>query len=97
MQDAFEKLSKRLQKRSPIDVDGTPFTVWLIEIRDLHTHDGPAVAVIVGAKSDSETHTGELRVGRQRLEDLDDLENAIIEVMKRIINADLPPGARELL
>jgi hypothetical protein len=45
----------------------------------------------------SEAHAGELHVGRGRLDDLDYVENATIEVMKRIIHGDLPPGARELL
>ena len=42
-------------------------------------------------------HTGELHLGRRRLDDLDYVEDAAIEVMKRIIHGDLPPGARELL
>jgi hypothetical protein len=97
MPDAFEALSKRLEKRSPVDIDGTPFAIWLIEIREPGLPSAPHVDVIVGAKNFSETHTGELHLGRERLKDLDYLENAIIEVMKRIINGDLLPGARELL
>jgi hypothetical protein len=65
MHDALEQLSRRLQKRSPIDVDGTPCAIWLIDIRDAQP-DGLSVGVIVGAKSQSESHTGELHLGRKR-------------------------------
>ena len=70
--------------------------MWLIDIREqtpIHTHS----TVIVGAQSDTEKHTGELHLGPKRLDDLDYVENAAIEVMKRIVTGGLPPGARELL
>jgi hypothetical protein len=97
MHQAFEGLAKRLEDRSPINIDGTPFAISLIDIRELAPPGGPSLAVIVGAKSQSEMHTGELHLGRRRLDDLDYVEDAAIEVMKRIIHGDLPPGARELL
>jgi hypothetical protein len=52
------------------------------------------VNIIVGAKSQSETHTGELHLDRERLETSTTLGYAAIEVMKRILSGDLPPGTR---
>jgi hypothetical protein len=57
---------------------------------------GASVAVIVGAKSQSEMHTAN-SIWERRLDDFDYVENAAVEVMKRIIHGDLPPGVRERL
>jgi len=56
MHQAFEVLSTRVEARSPIDVDGTQFTLHLTEIREADEH---TVGVIVEAHSDAELHTGE--------------------------------------
>jgi hypothetical protein len=94
MHPAFEALSKRLEARSPIDVDDTPFMLHLVEIRDA---DGGIVDVIVDAHSNSERHTGELHLRRERLGNLDYLARSVVAAMERIIRGDLPPGARELI
>ena len=94
MLPAFEVLSQRLEARSPIDVDGAPFTVHLIEIRDA---GNATVDVIVEAHSEDELHTGELHLRRERLDDPSSLARAIVATMERIIRGDLPPGARELI
>jgi len=94
MHPAFEAVSKRLDARSPIDVDGTPFVLHLVEIREA---DERTVDVIVEAHSDSEHYTGELHLRRERLDDIDQLEPRIIATIERIIRDDLPPGARELI
>src|SRR6267143_6716545 len=36
-------------------------------------------------------------LGRERLEALTTLDDAAIEVMKRVVSGDLPPGTRQLL
>ena len=95
--EAFEELSKRIEQHSPLDIDGTPFAVWLIDVREPEQPLGTHVIVIVGAQNQSEKHTGELHLGADRLEDLDYVEESAIGVMKSIINGDLPPDARELL
>ena len=94
MHPAFEVLSKCVEARSPIDVDGTPFTLHLAEIREADEH---TVDVIVEAHSDTELHTGELHLRRERLDDPGSLARAIVATMERIIRGDLPPGAREVV
>jgi hypothetical protein len=57
-----------------------------------------SVKVLVGAKSQQVTRTGELHLWVSNvLEDLDCVRDAAIEVTKRIVSGDLPLGARELL
>jgi hypothetical protein len=94
MHPALEVLPKRLEARSPIDVDGTRFTLHLAEIRDA---DEQTVGVIVEAHSDAELHTGELHLRRERLDDPGSLARAIVATMERVIRGDLPPGAREMV
>jgi len=93
MHPAAEALSKCVDARSPIDVDGTLFTLHLAEIREADEH----TVVIVEAHSDTELHTGELHLRRERLDDPGALARAIVATMERIVRGDLPPGAREVL
>jgi hypothetical protein len=94
MHQAFEVLSTRVEARSPIDVDGTQFTLHLTEIREADEH---TVGVIVEAHSDAELHTGEFHRRRERLDDPGSLARAIVATMERVIRGDLPPGAREVV
>jgi hypothetical protein len=96
MHGVFDSLSKQLEARSPIDVDGTRFTVWLIAIHEYAPQRPDAIQVVVGAKHADESHTGELRINRKRLSE-PDFPDIVIETMRRIVSGDLPPGARELL
>ncbi len=94
--EVFNTLSRQLEERSPIDIDGTPFTMWLI---DIHEHEPPrpdAVQVLIGARHSNESHTGELNINRKRLTE-PDFPDLCAETMRRIVTNDLPPGARELL
>jgi hypothetical protein len=49
MHPAFEKISQALRARSVIAVDGTPYTVSLIDIREAMP-PGNAVDVVLGAR-----------------------------------------------
>jgi hypothetical protein len=94
--DAFDSLAKQLEGKSPIDVDGTPFNVWLIDIHEYEPLRPDAIQVLIGAKHADESHTGELNINRKRLVE-PDFPDICVETMRRIITNDLPPGARELL
>ena len=96
MSDRFETLSRLLEARSAIDVDGTPHPVWLIEFRDPSPRGAQSVDVLIGARSQSQSYTGELHLTRDRYTDAEIVELAIA-LMKRIVRGELPPGGRELL
>ena len=94
MHGAFDRLSEQLEARSPIDIDGTHFTVWLIAIHE-HSPSGPdTIQVVIGAKHGDESHTGELHINRRRLSD-QNFPDTAVETMRRIVCGDLPPGAHE--
>lgn len=94
--EAFDRLSEQLEVRSPIDIDGTPFAVWLIDIHEYEPPRRDAIQVLVGAKHADESHIGELHIDRRRLTE-PDFPDIAVETMRRIVTGDLPPGARELL
>ena len=98
MHDGVHALSARLERRSPIGLlDGSSFEIALIDIREPESPVALHIDVVVGATYKSEKFTGELHLGRDRLEDLDYVEEAAVQMMKRIVTGDLPPGARDLL
>jgi hypothetical protein len=96
MTDRFENLSRLLETRSPIEFDGTPYAVWLIECRDSRSSGAQSVDVLVGARSQSQTHTGEVRLTRDRYTDAE-INELAVDLTKRIVRGELPPGRRELL
>jgi hypothetical protein len=90
----FTRLAGELERTSPVLFDDVPHTVWLISITSPVTG---SVQVIVAAKSASgPTHTGEFHISPARLDD-EDFSDLVVELMRRIVADDLPPGARELL
>jgi len=96
MRDSFESLSRLLEAKSTIDIDETPHAVWLIEFRDPSPIQAQSVDVLIGARSQSQSYTGELHLTRDRYTDQEMVELAI-DLMKRIVRGELPPGGRELL
>ena len=52
MSGRFESLCRLLESRSPIDIDGTPHGVWLIDFRD----PSPAHAHSVDERASPGTH-----------------------------------------
>ncbi len=92
--EPFVKLSRRLEAMSPVNIDGTPYGVWLIDIRPATTTG--AVDVSIAAKNGDRQYTGIVHVDASRLSEKDFAE-LLLTVMRRIVRGELPPGARELL
>jgi hypothetical protein len=88
MRDRFESLSRLLEAKSPIDIDGTPHAVWVIESRDPSPLQAQSV-VLIGARSQSQSCNGELHLTRDHYTDEEIVELAI-NLMKRIVRGELP-------
>jgi hypothetical protein len=93
--DASAQLAGALERRSPVLFDDVSYTLSLISIT---SQDTGSVEVIVAAKPayGPTTHTGELHISPARLDE-EDFPDLVVELMRRIVAGDLPPGARELL
>jgi hypothetical protein len=97
MNDAFERLSKALEVKSPIEIDGIPFGIWVIDVRTPRSPGSLHSVIVVGAKSISQSYTGEMHVGHERLNDVEYCVENAIETMRQIVRGELPPGATSLL
>jgi hypothetical protein len=94
--DHFVKLSAAFEKRSPIQIDGEPFAVWLIDIRKPIV-PGKAVDVVFGAKGNNTSHTGELHLGPDRLDEEAYVVDHAVATIERIVRGELPPGTLDYL
>ncbi len=97
MNDVFERLSKVIEAKSPIDIEGTPFAIWLIEVRGPRAPGSLHSLVVIGAKNASQSYTGQMHLGHDRLDDTDFVVENAIETIRQIVRGDLPPGAISLL
>lgn len=93
MQDErFADVARRLDASSPLVVDGTPYTIWLIELED---HRADSVLVTVGVKSADRQQTAVLNVDPDRLSERT-FPKLVAAVLTRIIRGDLTPVPREV-
>jgi hypothetical protein len=95
--DVFEQLSKALEKKSPVEIDGRLYPVWIMDVRSPREPGSLHSLVVVGAKDSSRTYTGELHVGHDRLAETDLIVDAAIDTIRKIVRGQLPPGTNELL
>ena len=88
------ELSHGLDRLCPVDIDGVPHVIWLLDIR-IHPRSGRSVVEVkVGAKNPSGRHyIGRFQIEAERLHD-EGVARAL-ETMERVIRGNLPPTARE--
>jgi hypothetical protein len=96
-QEAFERLSAELEK-SPIDVDGAPAAVWVINIRDTRP-PGDSVVIQLGVTKGvgNQTELPDLGVAKSWLDDLDALAAECRETARQAMTGELPKGTRKPL
>ena len=85
-----DRLSAELERRSQVDIDGTPFTVKLIGIMEYSPPRPDGVRVFFTADSATTTYVAEQRVTRERLNDRDFADFGI-DTMRRLVRGELPP------
>jgi hypothetical protein len=97
MHASFNELRRRLAGRSPIDVKGVPCTIILVAVQEPLLPTETHVDVRLEAEYEGRHFRGELHLGRDRLHDLQYVEDVSVETMRRIVTGDLPPGAMDLV
>jgi hypothetical protein len=84
-------LADGLERLGPVQIDGVPHAIWLLDIRSR----GSLVEVKVAARNPSGRHyIGRFRIAADRLHD-EGLARAL-ETMERVIRRSLPPTAGEM-
>ena len=89
------ELAHGLDRLSPVQIDGVPHAIWLLDIRVDPRSRGSLIEVKVAAKNPSGRHyIGRFHVEAERLHD----EGAAraLETMELVVRGSLPPTAREM-
>lgn len=90
--DEVSGLAEKLQRLSPVQIDGVPHLIWVIDIRSVPQSSGGLLDVKVAAKNPSGRHyIGRFRIEAERL--AGDGPGRAIEVMEQVIRGNLPPTA----
>lgn len=96
MHESFEALSRELEERSPVQINGLPYGIWVIDIRE-RTPPDASVNVHIGARDQSESFTGMMHLAKDHLQDIAHVADLAVETMRQIVTGELPPGVRQLL
>ena len=88
------ELADRFDRLGPVQIDGVPHVIWLLDMRvDPRSH-GSLIEVKVAAKNPSGRHyIGRFHVEAERLHD--EGVTRALETMELVIRRGLPPMARE--
>jgi hypothetical protein len=89
----FRKLTHGLDCLWPVQIDGVPHVMWLLDIRVDSPGHGSLIEVKVAARNPSGRHyIGRFHVEAERLHD--EGEARALEAMEAVVRCNLPPTAR---
>lgn len=89
------ELTERLDRLGPVQIDGVPHAIWLLDIRVDPRSGGSLIEVKVAAKNPSGRHyIARFHVEAERLHD-EGVARAL-ETMELVVRGNLPPTAREV-
>jgi hypothetical protein len=89
------ELTDGLARLSPVQIDGVPHVVWLLDIRVDPRSRGSLIEVKVAARNPSGRHyIGRFYVESERLND-EGVARAV-DTMTRVVRRSLPPTAPEM-
>lgn len=89
------ELADGLDRLGPVQIDGVPHAIWILDIRVDPRSRGSRVEVKVAAKNPSGRHyIGRFHVEAERLHE-EGVARAI-ETMELVVRGSLPPTAREM-
>ena len=89
------ELAHGLDRLGPVQIDGVPHAIWLLDVRVDPRSGGSLIEVKVAAKNPSGRHyIGRFHVEAEHLHD-EGVARAV-EVIELVVRGSLPPTAREL-
>lgn len=89
------ELTHELDRLGPVQIDGVPHAIWLLDMRVDPRSRGSLIEVKVAAKNPSGRHyIGRFHVEVERLHD-EGVARAL-ETMEFVVRGSLPPTAREM-
>jgi hypothetical protein len=89
------ELTERLNRLSPVQIDGVPYAIWLLDIRMDPRSRGSLCEVKVAARNPSGRHyIGRFHIEAERLHD-EGVARAL-KTMEFVVRGNLPPTAPEM-
>src|SRR5262249_39532990 len=92
----FDSLAAEISSRSPMDMDGASFRLFLVAFREPLPHQTQAIDVAFKVVSDTSEHSGELHLGKDRYSE-SEIAVFAVDTAKDIVRGRLPPGAVNML
>ena len=96
MPSTREGIARAMEARSPIDIDGTRFTLSLLSARDPLPHETQAIHLAFTAVNGPTRHNGQLHLGLDRYTD-DEIADLAVQTIRDIAAGELPPDTISML
>jgi hypothetical protein len=95
--EALERISKGVEGRSPINVDGKEYTIRVRAVREPRPHETQSFEISVEAQGGSDRHIGQIGISAFNIGDEKYVVEAAISTLKKIIRGELAPDTKQLL
>lgn len=96
MPSTRDGIARAIEKRSPVDIDGTSFTLTLTELKKSLPHEVKYIEVLFMALSTDARHNGMLHIGPDNYTD-DEIADLAVNTIRDIVRGKLPPGTSSLI
>ncbi len=97
MSEVSERIGKAIDAKSPLNVDGTDYSLRMTRFEEPLPFQTQAFTIEVEAQAGGNTHRGEIHIGEDTLKDEPYVVSCLVHTVERVIRGELPPGVRELL
>ena len=90
------ELTERLERLGPVDIDGVPHSIWLLDLRADPRSRGFLLEVKVAAKNPSGRHyIGRFHIEAERLHE--EGVSRALKTMEMVVRGNLPPTTRDVI
>ncbi len=96
MPNTREGIAQAIEARSPVDIDGTSFTISLADFKESRPYEVKHIEVLFTALSTSARHNGILHLGPDNYSN-DEIADLAVDTLRDIVRGKLPPGTSALI
>jgi hypothetical protein len=96
MPNTRDGIANAIKARSPVDIDGTSFTLTVTEFKESLPHEVKHIEVHFKALSTDARHNGKLHLGPDNYTD-DEIADLAMNTIRDIVRGKLPPGTSSLI
>jgi hypothetical protein len=96
MPNTHDGIAHAIKTRSPVDIDGTSFTLTLTEFKESLPYEVKHIEVLFMALSTDARHNGMLHLAPDNYTD-DEIADLVVNTIRDIVRGKLPPGTSSLV